>query len=203
MALPTPHLVIDHALPAGLHDGLLQWALAHEADFERSSVRKDGQAYQGEERQSWSCAAGLGEFKQPFRAAISAMLPEMFHTLGIEPFEPGKIEVEMSAHRDGDYFQPHRDSFHGQNRDAGGDRVITAVYYFHAQPKGFTGGEFAIYPFGEGDPLLVEARDNRLLAIPAFALHEVKPIRCEDDAFRSARFAINAWVRRAPKPPPQ
>jgi SM-20-related protein len=198
-----PHLVIDEFLPPELHDGLLQYALAHEADFARSHVRRDGQAYHSEDRRSWSSAGELDGLKQPFQAAVLEALPSLFATLGIEPFEPHVLEVEMSAHRDGDYFRPHWDTMHSVNRTRFSDRVITAVYYFHAQPRGFSGGEFAIHPFGEGDPVLIEPRDNRLLAIPAFAMHEVKPIEIAGDDFRSARFAVNAWVHRSRKPAAQ
>ena len=120
--------------------------------------------------------------------------------LAIAPFEPAKIELELSAHRDGDYYHPHIDTFISEDRDGlPTDRVITVVYYFHFQPRGFTGGEFRIHPFAAGrqDPVAIEPKDNRLLAIPAFALHEVMPISCASDDFRCARFAVNAWVHRA------
>jgi len=203
MSMLPPHLVIDGFLPPDLHDGLLQYALGHEADFARSAMRKDGRAYHGEDRRSWSSEGELGGLKQPFQAAIREALPALFAALGMEPFEPHAIEVDMSAHRNGDYFRPHCDTMHSGNRTRYSDRVITAVYYFHAQPRGFSGGEFAIHPFGEGDPVLIEPRDNRLLAIPAFATHEVKPIEIANDDFRSARFAVNAWVHRARKTAPQ
>jgi Rps23 Pro-64 3,4-dihydroxylase Tpa1-like proline 4-hydroxylase len=44
---------------------------------------------------------------------------------------------------------------------------------------------------------VIEPRDNRLLAIPAFAIHEVRPISCPANDFRSARFAVNVWLNRA------
>ena len=193
------HVVIDGFLPAELHDALLAQTLGQEEAFKRSTMREGGADVHGEARKSWVNDAELGELEAPLETAVRAALPLIFEGLGIEPFEPAKIELEVSAHRDGDFYRPHVDTFHSEDR-AGRktDRVVTAVYYFHAQPRAFSGGEFRIHPFGGvGEPITIEAEDNRLLAIPAFALHEVRPIACENGEFRSSRFAVNAWVHRA------
>lgn len=194
------HLVIDDFLAPDLHDSLLAHALGQEAAFERSSVRKDRGNFYGDARKSLICSAKLGPLKAPLEAAIRQALPAILEGIGLAPFEPARIELEISAHRNGDYFLPHIDTFHGGERDGiETDRVVTAVYYFHAQPKAFTGGEFRIHPFGAdgGDPVDIEPKNNRLLALPAFALHEVRPIASDSDDFRSSRFAVNAWVHRA------
>jgi len=193
-----PHLVIDGFLPDELHDALLEHALGQEAALTRSGVRQYGVRERGDYRRSWVSPDGFGVLQERFRAAILEALPVLFEQLRMLAFEPAGFEIELSAHRDGDYFRPHIDTLTGSNRDGNGSfRAITTVYYFHAQPRGFSGGEFAILPFGEGDPVLIDPRDNRLLALPAFARHEVLPISCQPDDFRSARFAVNAWVHRS------
>jgi Rps23 Pro-64 3,4-dihydroxylase Tpa1-like proline 4-hydroxylase len=198
MAVLPPHVVIDDFLPGGLHDDLLGYVLAREDGFAPAAVRRGAVDY-SDRRRAWT-RPDLGDLRAPFREAIVRHLPQLFAGLGMEPFEPALIELELSAHRNGDFFRPHVDTFVGKQGDEGEtDRVVTAVYYFHAQPRGFTGGEFAIHPFGEGEPVIIEPRDNRLLAIPAFAIHEVRPIACPCDAFRSARFAVNVWLNRESK----
>lgn len=197
-----PHLVLDDFLPAELHDALLGKALEQGDTITRGTVEHG--SVDVAIRRAWT-SRDLGDLKPALQSAIEQTLPALFSALSIPRFEPVKIELELSAHRDGDFYHPHIDTFYAEPREGmASDRVITAVYYFYAEPKGFSGGEFAIYPFGgAGDPLLIEPRDNRLLAIPAFALHEVRPIRCESDDFRSARFAVNAWVHRARESAPQ
>ena len=74
---------------------------------------------------------------------------------------------------------------------------MSAVYYFHVQPLGFSGGELVIHPFGLSEASVIEPRDNRLVVFPSFALHEVLPVVCPNDGFASARFSINCWLRRA------
>lgn len=79
--------------------------------------------------------------------------------------------------------------------DVRGVRVVSAVYYLHHQPKGFIGGELALYPFrGDGPPELIEPRHNRLVAFPSIAPHEVLPV--QTGAAEAARFSINYWLRR-------
>ncbi len=78
------------------------------------------------------------------------------------------------AHREGSFFIPHLDTFTSANRaEQQTDRVVTMVYYFHIQPRRFTGGALALYPFARGEPILLDPADNRLIAFPSFALHEV------------------------------
>ena len=202
MSLMPRHIVLDDFLPAGLHDALLEHALGQQEMFAPGTVRNSGSEAVGDARQNQVCKASLGDLKPELCEAIGNALPAIFEGLGMPAFEPESIELELSVHRDGDFYRPHVDTFVSENREGvESDRVVTAVYYFHAQPRGFSGGEFAIHPLaGGGEPVTIEPRDNRLLAIPAFAVHEVRPIRCESNDFRAARFAVNAWVHRARVP---
>jgi len=192
------HLVIDDFLPAADHASLLAFALANEAAFAPASVQREGaDRYAPETRSSLLCAAPLGELKERFVMAIRARQDELFAATGTPPFEVAMIEIELAAHRDGCFFAAHQDTFTEASRASmESDRLVSAVYYFHTRPRGFTGGELAIYPFGEDAPDMIEPRDNRLVAFPSVAFHEVKPIACPGNAFASARFSINCWLRR-------
>ncbi len=107
-------------------------------------------------------------------------------------------EVELVAHRDGAFFEPHIDIMIQARRDQmPSDRIVTLVWYFHAQPQRFSGGELALLPLGPGEPVLIEVRDNRLLAFPSFAMHEVRTVSVPGDRFADARFAVNVWLHRA------
>jgi predicted 2-oxoglutarate/Fe(II)-dependent dioxygenase YbiX len=193
------HLVIDDFLPAEDHAALLAFALANEAHFAPSEVRRGTQGYHAPDtRKSLLCGAPLGGLKDRFRAAILARNDELFAATGTPPFAVARCEIELAVHRDGCFFAGHQDTFTEESR-AGthSDRLVSAVWYFHAEPRRFSGGELAIYPFGEGEPDLIEPRDNRLVVFPSVAFHEVLPISCPGDAFADARFSINCWLRRA------
>jgi len=196
MPLYPPYMLIDDFLAPDLHDALIDHALRHHAQFTRATIRKDGANTHGNNRKAWTCS-DFGTLKKPVLDAMAGTSATLFKRLGMKACAPERIEIEMTAHRDGDYFRPHRDTFVGkESASQTTERMITAIYYFHTAPKRFTGGEFAIHPLGEGAPLLFEPKDNRLLAIPAFALHEVRAISCEGDAFSASRFAVNAWFHR-------
>ena len=80
--------------------------------------------------------------------------------------------------------------------------MISAVYYFHVEPKGFTGGELRLYRYGApaetlgkepGNHVDIAPINNSLVAFPSWALHEVRPVQCPSDEFREYRFAVNCW----------
>ena len=145
-------------------------------------------------------------WKGPLRERMRAALPQWCAGFGMAPFEPNAIELDMIAYNDGAFYRRHIDT--GRlNRDrpgagSAGDRIITAVYYFHAEPKAFDGGELRLHAMAasaDGSALSADLppRRNSLLIFPSWAPHEVLPVRCPSGAFRDSRFAINCWFRRA------
>ena len=84
----------------------------------------------------------------------------------------------------------------------GKDRIISAVYYFHCMPKGFSGGDLRLYrlgadPLGEGkepgNHVDIEPVRNSMVAFPSWIMHEVRPVSCPSGDFRDYRFAVNCW----------
>lgn len=104
--------------------------------------------------------------------------------------------MELAAHGDGDFYRRHIDTFI-RGEVTGTDRVLTAVYYFHARPKAFTGGELRLHSFRSPDDggswVDIEPAHDSLLLFPAWAPHEVRPVSCPGGDFAQSRFAINCW----------
>ena len=192
-----PHVVIDGFLQPDLHGRLLDGVLGGESRFEPTQVRAGaaGDVADTQIRQSWHARDGLGPLKDEFREALIVPLDAIREQLRIPPFKVARFELELAVHRDGGFYRPHIDIHTGDGR-ADTDRMLTMVYYFHRQPAGFTGGEIALYPLSRDGPKLIEPLDNRLVAFPAFALHEVRPIACPGDAWANARFSVNCWFNR-------
>jgi SM-20-related protein len=193
------HLVIDDFLPPEVHAGWLQFAIANQTGFAASEVRRAAQGqYDPAVRRSQIYQSDLGELEAAFVATILNRQSELLAGTGTPPFAISKCEVELAVHRDGCFFAAHQDTLTREDRiGLSSDRIVSVVYYFHAQPQGFSGGALVIHPFGESEASVIEPRDNRLVVFPAFALHEVRPVLCPGDAFASARFSINCWLRRA------
>jgi Rps23 Pro-64 3,4-dihydroxylase Tpa1-like proline 4-hydroxylase len=197
---PAPKFtVIDGFLSPALHSGLLAYALASEAKFKPASVlRSEAGEVDTRLRQSLRCEEGLGPFKDTFAAAVHARLPLLFESTGVQPFAVAETELELAAHGHAGFYKMHLDTFtHGARQAAQSDRMISAVYYFNRTPKGFSGGDLQLYRFGGGPADRIEPQDNRLLAFPSFAPHEVLPIDCPSGRFEDYRFAINCWLHRA------
>lgn len=192
------HLVLDDFLPLALHDQLLAHCLAEEAGFAPTGIYRHNEAVRDlSTRTSLYHPSGLGPFKESFKQHILDQYAVITQALGVAPFAIAKTEVELAAHNDGSFFRPHIDTFSARDGTPGSrDRVISIVYYFHAQPRRFQGGELALFPIGQGGPLLIEPRDNRLVAFPSFAPHEVRLVSVPGKSFGHSRFAVNCWLNR-------
>ena len=179
--------------PAG---DLLELAMASQHAAEPAAVTaKAGYAIDASHRSALSLPIDLTENASPFREAIDRRMGEIFDSVGIRAFEHPVLELECVAHRDGGRFGAHSDTM-TDNERGDSDRIVSAVYYFHREPRGFTGGELALYGIGSEDSVEIEPIHDRLVVFQSFARHEVRPVSVPGDAFADARFSINCWIRR-------
>ncbi len=108
---------------------------------------------------------------------------------------PAHIEqMEMVAHGDGAFYQPHTDTYPGDEYAPGGRRRMTMVYYLHRQPRRFTGGRLRLFDLGGEQSIMIEPTHDSLLVFPSSARHEVERISCPDGTFGDGRFAVNIWL---------
>jgi Rps23 Pro-64 3,4-dihydroxylase Tpa1-like proline 4-hydroxylase len=185
---------------------LLRFSQTNEHRFKHSLVTHEKDKYDGEKGQEGavdpacrvSKSLNLGEFKKEMRDRMEVLLPVMFNRLGTRPFVPSKIETELVAHGDGAFFKRHIDTL---THPEGRYRIISAVYYFHALPKAFSGGALRLHSLAAsgGHDTFVDIVPNRdtLVFFPSFFPHEVLNVQCASGQFRHSRFAINFWVHRA------
>jgi Rps23 Pro-64 3,4-dihydroxylase Tpa1-like proline 4-hydroxylase len=192
---PPLHVVLHDFLDAEMHQGLLDWALENEARFVPTLV---GGGQPGGDIRISRGLSDLGPLNKPLRERAKEALPRLLPGLGMRPF-PFKVEqLELVAHNDGAQFKRHVDT----NLTGAGPtlrRVVSAVYYFHAEPKAFSGGELRIYGLGpNASSVDVFPDQNTLAAFPSFMPHEVRPVSCPSKRFLDSRFAINIWFHRPP-----
>jgi Rps23 Pro-64 3,4-dihydroxylase Tpa1-like proline 4-hydroxylase len=141
--------------------------------------------------------ASMGEFKTCFEDRLRSAVTDIFTKLGTPSFAPISFELELVAHGDGAFFTRHIDTYtRGQTRD----RVISGVYYFHRQPKAFSGGELRLYALAKGGQMAafvdVQPDNDTLVCFPSWYPHEVLPVRCPSGRLEDSRFAVNCWVMR-------
>lgn len=140
----------------------------------------------------------LGPFDAVLQRKLHDFFPDMLAGLKMATFKVrDRIELELAAHGDGAFYKPHIDMRLGETAD----RVVSAVYYLHGNPKVFSGGGLRIFPVnnlpGDDLPIVIEPKHNSLLVFPSYVRHEVMSVACPNAAFKDYRFAVNCWVYKA------
>jgi hypothetical protein len=191
-----PYELVHDWLGTETVERLLRFAQSNEHRFEDTQVRY-GEGDRPDPARRVSKKLSLGNLKTEVRAKVTDLLPVMFERLGIKPFVPSKIEVELVAHGDGAFFLRHIDTLtHREGRR----RIISAVYYFHVLPKAFSGGILRLHsPAASGQKCTfvdIEPDYDTLVFFPSFFPHEVLPVKCTSRQFLDSRFAINFWIRK-------
>jgi predicted 2-oxoglutarate/Fe(II)-dependent dioxygenase YbiX len=194
ISTPSPIRLLRSFFDSATHRRLLDMALRFEpelapstvgginphANWRRSKVNDTPAAFK---------TLAMDRIVQAAREAVAAFaLPDF-------AFE--SVEMQFTAHNDGDFYKAHRD--HGE----GGmeHRRLTYVYYFNRQPRGFSGGGLALFDtLGEGARYnaqvysLVEPEDNSLIIFPSSFWHEVQQVSCPSGAYADSRFTLNGWI---------
>jgi predicted 2-oxoglutarate/Fe(II)-dependent dioxygenase YbiX len=191
-----PSMVLRDFLDEATVTGLLDHALAREADF---APTRTGQGEKGGVKSLIRVSMGtrdLGPFRTILKAKILSLVPDWVTKLHVTTVESPKLETELVAHNEGAFYRRHIDTQTSSDRNY--LRVLSGVYYFHAEPKAFTGGALRLYAIGaENAPFVdIEPKRNTLLVFPSWAPHEVMAIGCPSGRFIDSRFAINCWVHR-------
>lgn len=201
-----PHTSLSGFLAPDLHQALLGQVLQREELFRPARVNRGAQVVDRDMRIA-ATTRDLGPLLAPIEAAMMAALPEIRVQAGIGGPMPDSVELELAAHGDGAHFRAHVDVLRGPDgkllgKDDGEVRLLSAVYYFHHEPKGFSGGALRLYRMGlnagdagddPGNFVDLEPEQNSLVVFPSWALHEVRPVSVPGGAFRDHRFAINCW----------
>lgn len=136
-------------------------------------------------------------FDELLRTKVRQLLPAACAALKI-PIPTGNIEAQLTAHNDNNFYKVHNDNGSADTAH----RVLTFVYYFHGQPKAFTGGQLRVYDhkvlngyhYAADTYRTVEPNDNSIVFLAAEEMHEVLMVSCPSRAFMDSRFTINGWV---------
>src|SRR5262249_50907859 len=139
-----PHGVVRNWLGVDTVERLLFYAQSNEQLFKESGVGYGTSGRIDGTRRISKRLNDLGKFTNEIKAKVQNLIPTIFETLGNEPFIP-TFELELVAHGDGAFFARHFDTTVTHQDHPSSDRIISAVYYFHAQPKAFSGGVLRLH----------------------------------------------------------
>jgi Rps23 Pro-64 3,4-dihydroxylase Tpa1-like proline 4-hydroxylase len=200
--LPAQFVVLDEFLVPEELNSIMEYTQSREGDFQLSEVIAPGQTgstLDYEHRRS-RVLMDIGEHQAVVLNRIQAYLPRVLQKMGREVFPVTRVEAQITASNDGDFFRNHNDN--GQDEIA--SRELTFVYFFHREPKAFRGGELRIYDSrwenGEyvstGNYQTIVPEQNQVVFFPSSLLHEITPVECSSRAFADSRFTVNGWFHR-------
>ena len=187
------HLVSDWLDPQDA-DALLDFALATEDRFTPAQILYDGQR----RLDTMIRQSSRLDVPEPFAALLTAhalkLQPLVAEMLGVPPFAPTHVEMELAAHGDGARFDRHIDTLVVGNRRQT-PRILTFVLYLFKRPARFSGGALRFYALGGSGVVDVAPQHNAVVAFPAIAPHSVERVSC-GPAFADRRFAVTLWLHR-------
>ena len=184
----SPYCRIENFLRPEECRGLLALIRDSQAQFEASTTTTGAKNYRKSAVLYWPPKPALFIAK-----LIKSCVPFVARSLGQKGFPVRKIEIQVTAHNDGDFFNVHSDNGDRITRR----RVITFVYYLHGAPRRFTGGELKLFTRpGRKSPVLVEPANNTILFFRSDREHAVRRTFCRSGKFEDSRFSINGWICR-------
>jgi Rps23 Pro-64 3,4-dihydroxylase Tpa1-like proline 4-hydroxylase len=203
--LPVEFATVPHFLSPTLYQDVVALAAAERERLQPSSVTSNEAGYrQSRVLYDSNFESGFSEIERKVQSEIAEVLPSVCAALGQSTFTPARVEVQLTAHGDGDFFRVHSDT--GAPETMG--RTLTFVIYFQLrQPRSFEGGALRMYQTeidGEGrtHQLLEVYRDlvpedNMVVFFDSRLMHEVLPVRVSSGAYEDGRFTLNGWLHRS------
>jgi hypothetical protein len=197
LAYPAPVMIVDDFIGRTAAEHLFQYAITHESGFLASKVALGQLSVVDESHRVSRVNCNIYPLMSLIEPAIRRAVEEAIPKLGLVNVEPYFLEPQLTWCGDGAFFKMHTDTL---SRDGfTNQRVMTIVYYFHKEPKAFTGGELLLYGLGaeatSSPQHQIEPRFDRAVFFPSWFPHEVSTVRCRDE-FADGRFSISCWVRR-------
>jgi Rps23 Pro-64 3,4-dihydroxylase Tpa1-like proline 4-hydroxylase len=199
--LPAECIVLDEFLTSTELNRLREYILENEARFEMSEVLSpglSGGAIDYEQRRS-RVLMDMGGHEKVITDRLLNCLPRVLQKWEREPFPISWFEAQTTASNHGDFFRCHIDN----GSEVVASREITFVYFFHREPKQFSGGELRIYSRRENDSVVPTANyrtivpaQNQLVLFASGLSHEITPVECSSGKFADSRFTVNGWIHR-------
>ena len=195
-----PVCIIDDFLGSEAAGTLLAFAQEQQAHFAPSTISSNGvrDVLDTDFRASLSFAGDFGTVLAPFHARLHERLDEIAQATQTRRFDPEPRSLAMVAHCHGHRFRRHIDTAVGESRALPErDRELSLVYYLHARPRAFTGGDLVIHALAGDERQVIAPQHDRLVVFPSIAPHEITPVDLPGNAFADARFTIVSWLHRS------
>ena len=198
---PTPFVWMKSFLAPGECDRLLALGAARRECFTPAKVG-DPSAMRVDPEVRMTLEADprtMEEVRPRIGPKIRSVLPDVLARLGMPGLDRYGMSMGMRVYLGGGFYRAHADSLSTGHRS----RVLSFVYFFHREPRRFSGGDLLLYDtdvdtyawtctaFSRIVPLR-----NSIVFFPSACWHQVCPVQCETDDFGDGRWAVNGHVGR-------
>lgn len=130
----------------------------------------------------------------PFASALRGRVLEELGAackhFDVEPFDVEPFPMQATMYHHHGFYAWHRDRYEDT---VTAQRRMAWLYYLHAEPRRFMGGELEFL-----DGRLVDPQTDTLVIFPAEQLHRVRAVECYTAGVEDARWTINGWLETAP-----
>ena len=205
---PTPFVRITEFLTGAQQAALLHAVRKGREHFAPAQVRSKAKEGRVELDSRVALVADQSVKRQIgpwFVNELGRVMGDVVRHFGVEAAGKCQVELNVVAHRSGDFFAPHQDTGYARAES----RLVSFAYYFHQEPKGFAGGELLLYDtcIATGDYRAaafsrIEPVNNSLVFFPSDYCHEVLPVCAKSSAFENTRFAVVGWLHGPARKPP-
>lgn len=195
-----PHFLITNLLPPDEVDRATAHVLARESAFKDATVYavdRSGDNHDTRFRRS-RVLDDVEDVAPLIADKLHHIIPRVWNDLRMPDITVSRMECQITAHGDGDYFDTHTDN----SMPDIAHRRVSYVYYLHQEPKRFAGGHLRVYHslLKDGTNTAgtlaadIEPPRNSLMIFPAHIFHEVTPITSNSTALADQRLTINGWL---------
>lgn len=195
----APIMIFDDFLEQPDLDELLDYAQQNQEQFANAHTNSKENIYDPEKRKTLVYRHFTKE-RDRFEAFAKNNIEALCDGLGLPKFEISKIELKITNHVDGSFFQTHCDN-HNMFEQAG--RAITWLFYFGENPPRYNGGELYVFDTDQKSQLYnvqsfskVIPKQNRIVAFPSHFRHAVAPMELPGNKFSDGRFAISSHISK-------
>ncbi len=198
---PAPFAIFDNFLDISEREYFWQKAIHSQPDFEKAGIGLGEETIVDCYQRDTEVLRLQKEEKKNIRDKVREKAKELFIRFQMPEHKIKKIEVKLTAHGEGGFFKIHHDGF---LKNDGSIRCLSWVYYFHACPKRYKGGDLILFDstsepdghqYSPVDYTRYIPQNNQVVFFPSRFYHCVTPVRLLSPEFTSGRFAIAGHVR--------
>ncbi len=195
-----PHIMITDLLSPAEVDQVTAHVLSRESAFTDATVYavdRTGQNHDTRFRRA-RVLDDVDDVAPLVANKLRDIIPRVWSDLRMPDVAVSRMECQITAHGDGDFFDTHTDN----SMPDIAHRRVSYVYYLHREPKCFTGGHLKFYHSLLKDgtntagtlAVEIEPPRNSLMIFPAHTHHQVTPITSRSTALADQRLTVNGWL---------